>query len=130
MVQQRKLLVEYNIYYRFVPSFKFLIQKKKIDGDVLDDNIFKACINRSFEQPPIAVQNNKIFKTEFDNSLKNMFQHLLDHIGNSKETDQRYRFVGFCGLYLFYYNLFMDTTDKKFFKRGKKSIADDYKYFG
>jgi WASH complex subunit 7 len=94
---------------------QYLLQK--IDGDVLDDNILKSCITRNFEEPPIAVQNNKIFKAEFYHFLTTHFQYLVDNISNAKETDQRYKFVGFCGMYLFYYHLFMDTTDKKFFRR-------------
>ncbi|KAL0477343.1 WASH complex subunit 7 [Acrasis kona] len=89
----------------------------KIDGDVLDDNILKSCIQRSFDEPGISVQSNKIFKAEFEYSLKAMFQNLSECINTTKETDHRYKFVGFCGTYLFYYNLFLDTSDKKFFRR-------------
>ena len=41
---------------------------------------------------------------------------LPPHIGEANETDQRSRYVGLCGLFVFYYRLFKPNLDKKFFK--------------
>ena len=35
--------------------------------------------------------------------------------GEANETDQRSRYVGLCGLFVFYYRLFKPNLDKKFF---------------
>jgi hypothetical protein len=37
-------------------------------------------------------------------------------VGEANETDQRSRYVGLCGLFVFYYRLFKPNLDKKFFK--------------
>lgn len=37
-------------------------------------------------------------------------------LGEANETDQRSRYVGLCGLFVFYYRLFKPNLDKKFFK--------------
>ena len=37
--------------------------------------------------------------------------------GEANETDQRQRYVGLCGLFVFYYKLFKPNLDKKFFKQ-------------
>jgi len=37
-------------------------------------------------------------------------------IGEQNETNQRWKFVGVCGLYVFYVTIFRDINDKKFFR--------------
>ena len=37
--------------------------------------------------------------------------------GEANETDQRSRYVGLCGLFVFYHRLFKPNMDKKFFTK-------------
>lgn len=60
---------------------------------------------------------NKVFQEEFLHNLKTYFFYVTTALGTPKECDRRYKFVGFCGLYLLYFNLFRDISDKKFFKQ-------------
>ncbi|EFC45800.1 hypothetical protein NAEGRDRAFT_36287 [Naegleria gruberi] len=82
---------------------------EKVEGDVLDDSIFKSCINQAFEDVVTYTQLNKILKMEFEHHLKLQFEEILK---------TRFDFVGFCGLYILYFNLWMDNqTLKKLFKQ-------------
>ena len=139
---------------------------EKVEGDVLDDSIFKSCINQAFEDVVtytqlvqsesgetqekyeslnIAIQKNKILKMEFEHHLKLQFEEILKTVlpqptttfniqssgtaslsGNNANNatflesilEKRFDFVGFCGLYILYFNLWMDNqTLKKLFKQ-------------
>ena len=138
---------------------------EKVEGDVLEDSIFKACVNQAFdetvaytqlvqsesgetteqvEQININVQRNKLLKIEFEHHLKTQFEEILKTVmtqptstfvvqsagtaslsgantgGTFLESilEKRFEFVGFCGLYTFYFNLWMDNqTLKKLFKQ-------------
>jgi WASH complex subunit 7 len=51
------------------------------------------------------------------NNLESYFTFVITDLNTPKEMDNRYKFVGMCGLYILYYTLFMDTSNKKFFKK-------------
>src|SRR3989338_4521857 len=139
---------------------------EKVEGDVLDDSIFKSCINQAFEDivtytqlvqsetgetqekienVNISVQKNKILKGEFEHHLKLQFEEILKTILPQPTTtfsiqssgtaslsgsnannasflesilEKRFEFVGFCGLYILYFNMWMDNQSlKKLFKQ-------------
>jgi WASH complex subunit 7 len=100
-----------------VGRIQFLLQK--LDGDVLDENIFKSCISQPFEDEAqgIIIQTNTTFQKEFMTNLESYFTSVTQDLNSAKETNSRYKFVGLCGLYILYYTLFMDTSNKKFFKK-------------
>lgn len=138
---------------------------EKVEGDVLDDSIFKSCINQAFddvvtysqlvqnengetqekvENVTINVQRNKLLKAEVEFHLKLQFEEIMNTVfvqpsatfqvqssgaaslsgSNNTATflesvlEKRQEFVGFCGLYILYFNLWMDNqTLKKLFKQ-------------
>ena len=53
---------------------------------------------------------------EMSVNIKNYFQYLKDRIGSASETDQRLRFLGFAGLFVFHYKIFRPNVDQKYFK--------------
>ncbi len=99
-----------------------------LKGQLLDGRIFQNCIEQEFDYPGVLeVTQNKEFRKEFFLNTKTHFAYLATKIGKGSfvyntlkgeqnESNQRYKFVGFCGLYVFYVTLFKDPADKKFFK--------------
>lgn len=88
-----------------------------IKGQLLDGRIFQNCIEQEFDTPGVLdVSNNKDLKKEMLFNVKAIFTALNQRIGDQTEINQRYSFVGFSGLYVFYITLFKDTSDSKFFK--------------
>jgi WASH complex subunit 7 len=98
-----------------VGKVQYLLQK--IEGDILEYNIFRGCISRNFDNQinQIDVHTNTIFQEEMKLNLKNYFASLNEVLETTQEEGKRSQLPGFVGLYLFYFHLYRDVTDKNIF---------------
>lgn len=98
-----------------VGKIQYLLQK--IEGDILENNIFRGCISRNYDDQlnQIDVHTNQLFNEEFKFNLKNYFSSISDFLDTSQEEGKRRNLVGFVGLYMFHFHLYRDVNDKNFF---------------
>lgn len=100
----------------------YLLQQ--IEGDLLEDNIFKSSVQRLTLLPSqpshhgatpvvidISMSNIRPFVKEFETMVKQLISKCnSDFLGGSADgieaNDNRLRFVGYCGLYVLYLSLF------------------------
>jgi WASH complex subunit 7 len=97
-------------------KIQYLLQK--IEGDILEQNIFVGCISRTFDDNvnKIEVQTNQVFQNEFKFNLRNYFDTIIQLIDKSDECGKRYKLVGFTGLYALYERLFREEDNKYFWQ--------------
>ncbi|XP_052261533.1 WASH complex subunit 4-like isoform X2 [Dreissena polymorpha] len=93
-----------------------------LEGQLLEKMIFQNCVEQPFDSQQVFVSKNTVFMDEFGVNIRNYLEQLEARIGESNEVDQRFKFVGLCGLYILHFQLFR-VTDKKVFK----SLWDIYK---
>ncbi|XP_053377942.1 WASH complex subunit 4-like isoform X3 [Mercenaria mercenaria] len=93
-----------------------------LEGQLLDGMIFQNCVEQPFDNPQVFVTKNTVFMEEFSVNIRDYLAELEARIGENNEVDQRFKFVGVCGLYILHFQLFR-VTDKKIFK----SLWDIYK---
>ncbi|XP_061187838.1 WASH complex subunit 4-like isoform X2 [Saccostrea echinata] len=103
-----------------IRPFEKLIMK--LEGQLLDGRIFQDCVEQPFDTPTVYVSKNPNLAEEFAVSIKDYLAELEARIGEANEMDQRYKFVGLCGLYILHFQIFR-VIDKKVFK----SIWDVHK---
>jgi WASH complex subunit 7 len=79
-----------------------------LKGQLFDGRIFQNCIEQEFDVPgtAISVTTNAELKKEFFVDIKTLFVLQTTRIGDSSETNQRYKFIGLTALYVFYITLF------------------------
>lgn len=97
----------------------FMLEKMLLTlaGTLLEGNIFNACLTQQFDVDGLVnVTRNPTLAAEMDVNIRAYFGYLAARIGQSNETDQRQRFIGFLGLYVMYTRFYAPTVDKKFFK--------------
>ncbi|XP_069101114.1 WASH complex subunit 4-like isoform X2 [Argopecten irradians] len=94
-------------------QFEKLIMK--LEGELLDGLIFQNCVEQSFDSNTVSVTKNSVFLDEFNLNIREYLTDLETRIGEANETDQRYKFVGLCGLYILHFQIFR-VIDKKVFK--------------
>ncbi|XP_052679123.1 WASH complex subunit 4-like isoform X3 [Crassostrea angulata] len=96
-----------------IRPFEKLIMK--LEGQLLDGRIFQDCVEQPFDTPTVYVSKNPNLAEEFAVSVKEYLMELEARIGEPNEMDQRYKFVGLCGLYILHFQIFR-VIDKKVFK--------------
>ncbi|XP_041350230.1 WASH complex subunit 4-like isoform X3 [Gigantopelta aegis] len=93
-----------------------------LEGRLLDGMIFQNCVEQIFDDTKVNVSKNGSFAEEFAINIRDIVVDLESRIGEMNEVDQRYQFVGLCGLYILHFQIFR-VLDKRLFK----SIWDVYK---
>ncbi|XP_067685139.1 WASH complex subunit 4-like isoform X2 [Haliotis asinina] len=93
-----------------------------LEGRLLDGFIFQNCVEQVFDDPRVNVSKNSAFAEEFAVNIRDYVMELESRMGEVNEIDQRYRFVGACGLYVLHFQIFR-VLDKKLFK----ALWDIYK---
>ncbi|XP_052780074.1 WASH complex subunit 4-like isoform X2 [Mya arenaria] len=93
-----------------------------LEGQLLDGMIYQNCVEQPFDSQQVFVSKNVVFMDEFAINIRDYLADLEARIGENNEVDQRFRFVGVCGLYVLHFQLFR-LTDKKIFK----TLWDIYK---
>eukprot|EP00003_Mantamonas_plastica_P021923 TRINITY_DN3625_c0_g1_i4.p1 TRINITY_DN3625_c0_g1~~TRINITY_DN3625_c0_g1_i4.p1 ORF type:complete len:1053 (-),score=451.78 TRINITY_DN3625_c0_g1_i4:39-3197(-) len=89
----------------------------KMEGDLLCNMIFQTCIEQEFDYIGLVeVRTNTVLQNEFSICIQQLLADFADKIGDTSETNERSQFVGFCGLYAFYFYLFRNKDEKKLFK--------------
>ncbi|XP_071139375.1 WASH complex subunit 4-like isoform X2 [Mytilus edulis] len=101
------------------PFEKLMMQ---LEGQLLDGLIFQNCVEQTFDSQTVYVTKNPVFAEEFAANIREILPDLEQRIGENNEMDQRYKFVGLCGLYVLHFQIFR-VIDKKVFK----SMWDVYK---
>ncbi|XP_056000960.1 WASH complex subunit 4-like isoform X5 [Ostrea edulis] len=96
-----------------IRPFEKLIMK--LEGQLLDGRIFQDCVEQPFDTPSVFVSKNPNLAEEFAVSIRDYLMELEARIGESNEMDQRFKFVGLCGLYILHFQIFR-VIDKKVFK--------------
>eukprot|EP01065_Artemidia_motanka_P051556 TRINITY_DN9120_c0_g3_i1.p1 TRINITY_DN9120_c0_g3~~TRINITY_DN9120_c0_g3_i1.p1 ORF type:complete len:1203 (+),score=491.48 TRINITY_DN9120_c0_g3_i1:93-3701(+) len=101
---------------------RFCLQLEKLETTLLDDLIFRNCTEIIFDNPAegIHVRDNLVLMHEFDHQLREMFTYIKRGLDMPFEIDKRNMYVGLCGLYVLYFQLYSDKV------RGK---AEEKKYF-
>eukprot|EP00731_Ephydatia_muelleri_P001294 Em0001g1294a len=101
---------EYGMEESKLKPFEKLLQA--LEGKLMEGHIFKSCVTQIFDSMEVNVTQNQLLRDEFNINLRNIFVHLESRIGEINEMDQRQKFVGFCGLLVFQYQLY-NVVDKK-----------------
>ncbi|CAI9722200.1 Hypothetical predicted protein [Octopus vulgaris] len=139
IIENQALLKEHwTLYKRMLKSVrhntsKFNIPVEKLrpfeklmltqEGQLFDGYIFLNCVEQIFDDPNIVlVSKSTTFAEEFIFNIREILTQLESKIGDVKEMDQRHKYVGLCGLYVLYTQIFR-VVDKKLFK----AVWDVYK---
>ncbi|PAA52998.1 hypothetical protein BOX15_Mlig016923g2, partial [Macrostomum lignano] len=98
-----------------VKSFEKILMS--LQGELLDSSIFQSCAEQLFDDSGIAVSKNSRLAEEFLSSIRSIFQQLDARIESNQavETNERSRYIGLCGLYVLYFNIF-HSMDKNTLK--------------
>ncbi|CAL1541419.1 unnamed protein product [Lymnaea stagnalis] len=117
-------------YYRMVKSVhhdpgKFGIPQDKVrpfekllmmlEGKLLDGMIFQNCVEQLFDDEKVNVSKNGTFAEEYAINIRDWMMELDARIGESNETDHRYKYVGTIGLFILHFQIFR-ALDKRVFK--------------
>ncbi|XP_055882277.1 WASH complex subunit 4-like isoform X2 [Biomphalaria glabrata] len=86
-----------------------------IEGRLLDGMIFQNCVEQPFDDEKVNVSKNGTFAEEFAINLRDWIVELDARIGESNETEHRYKYVGAIGLFILQFQIFR-TIDKRIFK--------------
>ncbi len=130
IVKQSTLKEHWTLYKRMLKSVghlpeKFNLQEQKLqpfekliislEQQVLEGTIFQNCVEQLFDNGPVMVSKNSLLAEEFMCNLRSYFVELDSRIGEPSEIDQRQKFVGLCGLFVLFFNVFR-IEEKKFFR--------------
>eukprot|EP01094_Clydonella_sp_ATCC50884_P012957 TRINITY_DN2324_c0_g1_i2.p1 TRINITY_DN2324_c0_g1~~TRINITY_DN2324_c0_g1_i2.p1 ORF type:complete len:1145 (+),score=548.34 TRINITY_DN2324_c0_g1_i2:58-3435(+) len=100
---------------RMLQFEKLLLQ---LEGQLLDGLIYQNAISQEFDFPGvIEARRNDVFNKEFMLNIKAIWSRMTAKSGDLNEIYQRRSFIGLCALYVFYFILFNQPSDKKFFKQ-------------
>ncbi|XP_059151833.1 WASH complex subunit 4-like isoform X4 [Physella acuta] len=86
-----------------------------IEGKLLDGMIFQNCVEQLFDDEKVNVSKNGIFAEEFAVNIRDWLIELDARIGESNETEHRYKYVGAIGLFIIHFQIFR-VLDKRIFK--------------
>lgn len=95
--------------------------------------VLQNCLTQQFDYDIVNVTRNPALGKEMEINLTSYFAYLAARIGEANETDQRERFVSFCGLYVMFTRFYMPNVDKKFFKEVwavAKKVGMNRNFFG
>jgi len=71
-------------------------------------------VSQEFDVPGvIEVRRNDVFHKEFLLNIKAVFSRMTSKTGDLNDIYQRKHFIGLCSLYVFYFILFNEPSDKK-----------------
>ncbi|CAH2277508.1 Hypothetical predicted protein [Pelobates cultripes] len=89
----------------------------KLESHLLDGMLFQGCVEQQFDSTNggVSVSKNGTFAEEFAHNIRTIFSNVELKLGEASEMEQRERYVGLCGLYVLYFQIFR-TVDKKFYK--------------
>ncbi|MEE6480161.1 hypothetical protein FKM82_012478, partial [Ascaphus truei] len=89
----------------------------KLETQLLDGVLFQGCVEQQFDSSNggVSVAKNGAFAEEFAHNIRTIFSNVEVKLGEASEIDQRERYVGLCGLFVLYFQIFRNV-DKKFYK--------------
>uniref|UniRef100_A0A8C5MSK7 WASH complex subunit 4 n=1 Tax=Leptobrachium leishanense TaxID=445787 RepID=A0A8C5MSK7_9ANUR len=89
----------------------------KLESRLLDGMLFQGCVDQQFDSVNggVSVSKNGTFAEEFFHNIRTIFSNIELRLGEASEIDQRERYVGLCGLFVLYFQIFR-SVDKKFYK--------------
>ncbi|CAG5126289.1 unnamed protein product, partial [Candidula unifasciata] len=73
------------------------------------------CVEQLFDDDKVNVSKNGAFAEEFAISIRDWVMELDGRIGESNETDHRYKYVGAIGLFVLHFQIFR-VLDKRIFR--------------
>jgi len=72
-------------------------------------------VNQIFDTREVDITHNKLLSEEFSINLESIYSSIIARVGDSNETTQRSKLIGFCGLIILHNKLY-NMIDRKFLK--------------